>query len=94
MWGLVPLLLVFMTIFVRLDGDIVEGYVDIIPFVQCAVLIDGAAGDGGTFHWIGLNALNILDTLIWLLVCFAAYSIVGAAFLWRAKVLLRKKAMS
>ena len=91
-WGLVPLLLVFMTLLVRLDGDIVEGYADIIPFVQCAVLIDGAAGDGGTFHWIGLNQLNIAKTLVWIIVCGVAYLIVAAAFLIRAKMLLRRKA--
>jgi ABC-type transport system involved in multi-copper enzyme maturation permease subunit len=92
-WGLVPLLLGFMTLWVRLDSHIVETYVDIIPFVQCGCLIDGAAGDGGTFHWIGLNTLNIAETLIWLLACFAGYSLVAAGFLVRAKMLLRRKAM-
>ncbi len=92
-WGLIPLLLGFMTLWVRLDSDIVEGYVDIIPFVQCACVIDGAAGDGGTFHWIGLNSLNIAETLVWLIVCFAGYSLVAAGFLVRAKMLLRRKAM-
>jgi ABC-type transport system involved in multi-copper enzyme maturation permease subunit len=93
MWGLVPLLMGFMILWVRLDSHIVESYVDIIPFVQCAVLIDGASGDGGTFSWIGLNALNIAETLVWIIVCFAGYSLVAALFLVRAKMLLRRKAM-
>lgn len=92
-WGLVPLLLVFMTTFVRLDRNIADGYVDIIPFVQCAVLIDGAAGDGGKFYWIGLHQLNIAETLVWLIVCCAGYSLAAAAFMIRAKMLLRRKAL-
>jgi ABC-type transport system involved in multi-copper enzyme maturation permease subunit len=92
-WGLVPLLLGFMTLWVRLDSDIVEKYVDIIPLMQCGCLIDGAAGDGGTFHWVGLNTLNIAETLVWISVCFAGYSLVAALFLVRAKMLLRRKAM-
>ncbi len=92
-WGLVPMILALMTIGFRLDGDIVEGYMDIVPFVQCAVLIDGACGDGGTFHWIGLNQLNIAETLIWILVCSIGYLLVAAGFLARAKALLRRKAL-
>lgn len=92
-WGLIPLLLLFLTICFRLHTDIVEGYVDIIPFIHCGCLIDGAVGDGGTFHWIGLNSLNIAETLVWLMVCFAGYSLVAALFMVRAKMLLRRKAM-
>lgn len=92
-WALVPTILAFLTIAAHLDGDVVEGYMDIIPFVQCVVLIDGACGDGGTYDWIGFNQLNIAETLVWLFVTGTGYLIASAAFLWRARVLLRKKAM-
>jgi ABC-type transport system involved in multi-copper enzyme maturation permease subunit len=92
-WGLVPAMLGFTALWIRLDSHIVESYMDIIPFVQCAILIDGAAGDSGTFDWIGLNSLNIAETLVWLVVCFVGYSLVAAGFLVRAKMLLRRKAM-
>ncbi len=91
-WGLIPLILVFIIIAGNTSDNMMEAFADWIPFVQCAVLIDGSRSVT-QYHWIGLRGMNLMETLIWMMIFTGVYSMIGSVFFLRARAQLRRTAM-
>ena len=91
LWFLIPFVLLLLSeAFNLLNDDFAESYLNCIPFIQAAVVIEGACRSKLSFYWP--NFWNgTLPSLSLLLAFFVGYSALAAAFLWRAKNLFRKK---
>ncbi len=97
-WGLVPLFMGLITAINNGDGQIVEGYIASIPFVQAAVSIDGncqnnrripKSFDPKNFDWAHGNENAATTTRLIFLFMMINVGI-GVGFAMRAKYRLRR----
>ena len=92
-WGLVPLLMAIISSMLATPMNLVEGYLNSIPFVQAAVVMEATA-DGwyklDTYSWPEIGSLGALGSTLWMLAFMAVYILLGFLFAWRAKRRIRR----
>jgi ABC-type transport system involved in multi-copper enzyme maturation permease subunit len=92
-WALIPLLMVLIMEIARTGDDLVEGYLNIIPFVQAVVVMEATAGSWNSlnvYHWPEMMRLGALGSTLFMLTLMLGYMVVGFLFAWRAKCRFRR----
>jgi len=91
LWAIVPMLLGLIFAVARADGDVLEFYLDMNPFVH-AVVITIAATDSnlGNYDWVQGGLRDVGSAMFWMLFTAAAYIGASLLFLWRAWARMRR----
>ncbi len=105
LWGLIPFVIgifteIFRFRFIR-SNDTLEYYIDVIPFIQNIVVIEGTTNTtymysrgnynyNDSFHW-PQGPSDALGTIEWMIFFMLLYLFISFIFLWRAKCNFRKK---
>jgi len=92
LWAIIPLLLGLTLAVARGDGDLLELYMDMNPFVHAVVITAATAGRGGldSYQWIQGGVRDVGSAMAWIMFAFIVYVGVGMAFLARAWSRLRR----
>lgn len=93
LWAIIPLLLGLGLALTHGDGDVLEFYLDMNPFVHAVVIAAATAhsGDLGTYDWIqgGIRTMGAANT--WIFFTAASYVGLSLVFLWRAWAGIRRR---
>jgi hypothetical protein len=91
-WAIFPLLLAVIVGISRADGDFLEVYMDMNPFVHAVAITAATAHRGGldSYQWIQGSIRDVGSAMAWIMFTFMVYIGVGTAFLARAWSRLRR----
>jgi ABC-type transport system involved in multi-copper enzyme maturation permease subunit len=89
LWVLGPIITGMIFGITRTSLDLFAWLMGSHPFVQVAIVIDGATNSSGDYHWPGMGSADAAESTIWLLVCTLAAASIGLLFAWRAKCRFR-----
>jgi ABC-type transport system involved in multi-copper enzyme maturation permease subunit len=96
-WGLVPLLMLLYSAMTRTSDNYAEGYMNINPLFQGAVVLEGTCGRRRAqrsvaelnYYWLRGNK-NAIESTNFLLCSMLGYMLIGSLFAWRAKCRFRR----
>ncbi|UCD52433.1 MAG: ABC transporter permease subunit [Phycisphaerales bacterium] len=92
LWAIIPLLLGLTLAVARADGDVLEFYLDMNPFVHAVVIAAATAsrGDLGNYDWVQGGIRDLGSATFWILFTAGVYVGASLLFLWRAWARLRR----
>ena len=96
-WGLVPLLMLLYAAMTHTSDNYAEGYMNINPLFQGAVVLEGTCGRRNAlrsvtelrYHWLR-GSRSAVESTGFLLSSMLGYMLIGSLFAWRAKCRFRR----
>jgi len=98
LWAVVPFVFFAVSEIVQGPDDLAEFVADANPFVQVVVIVETATrhmqNDGDwSYYWVSGSSHSTVAATVFLILCTVLYTWVALVFLWRAKVLIRRRAV-
>ena len=93
LWAIIPLLLAMIIGISRSNGEFLELYMDMNPFVHVVVITAATAAHAGgldSYQWVQGGVRDVGSAMAWIMFTFIVYVGVGMAFLALAWSRLRR----